>query len=73
MDLSGVGVIAMDEFAIQKDHRHATVIAEPSSKRGLWVGRGRSRKKIPPFFALLGPEGYRRLRAAVMDMTLPTI
>lgn len=68
VDLSGVTVIAMDEFAIQKGHRYATVIVEPSSKRVLWVGRGRSREEIRPFFELLGPEGCARLRAAVMDM-----
>ncbi|MGX6566135.1 ISL3 family transposase [Cupriavidus necator] len=68
VDLSGVTVIAMDEFAIQKGHRYATVIVEPSSKRVLWVGRGRSREEIRPFFKLLGPEGCARLPAAVMDM-----
>ncbi|CAG9175256.1 ISL3 family transposase ISGme5 [Cupriavidus laharis] len=68
VDLKGVTVIAMDEFAIQKGHRYATVIVEPSSKRVLWVGRGRSREEIRPFFELLGPEGCARLRAAVMDM-----
>ena len=30
--LDGVTVIAMDEFAIQKGHRYATVIVEPSPK-----------------------------------------
>nr|WP_231942754.1 helix-turn-helix domain-containing protein [Cupriavidus taiwanensis] len=38
LDLSGVTIIAMDEFAIQKGHRYATVVIEPSSKRVLWVG-----------------------------------
>jgi transposase len=68
IDLSGVTVIAMDEFAIQNGHRYATVIVEPSSKRVLWVGRGRSREDIRPFFELLGPTGCARLRTAVMDM-----
>lgn len=40
MDLRGVTVIAMDKFAIQKGHRYATVIVEPSSKRVLWVKYG---------------------------------
>jgi len=68
VDLSGVDVIAMDEFAIQKGHRYATVVVEPSSKRVLWVGRGRGREDVRPFFELLGPEGCRRLKAVVMDM-----
>lgn len=32
IDLSGVSVIAMDEFAIQKGHRYATVVVESSRK-----------------------------------------
>ncbi|WP_457395885.1 helix-turn-helix domain-containing protein, partial [Roseateles sp. P5_E1] len=30
VDLSDIRVIAMDEFAIQKGHRYATVVVEPS-------------------------------------------
>jgi len=69
VDLRGVEVIAMDEFAIQKGHRYATVIAEPYTKRVLWVGRGRGREDIRPFFEALGSEGRRRLKAVVMDMS----
>jgi transposase len=68
IDLDGLEVIALDEFAIQKGHRYATVIVEPTRKRVLWVGRGRGREDVRPFFELLGPERSRRLRAAVMDM-----
>lgn len=67
-DLSGVDVIAMDEFAIQKGHRYATVIVEPHSKRVLWVGRGRGRADIRPFFERLGEEGRARLQVVAMDM-----
>ena len=38
-DLSGVDVIAMDEFSIHKGHRYATVIVDPRCKRVLWIGR----------------------------------
>lgn len=68
IDLDGVEVIAMDEFAIQKGHRYATVIVEPIRKRVLWVGRGRGREDIRPFFTLLGAERCGQLKAAVMDM-----
>ena len=68
VDLTGVRVIAMDEFAIQKGHRYATVIVDPTVKRVLWVGRGRGRKDIRPFFELLGNRGRRRIEAVVMDM-----
>ena len=67
-DLSDITVIGMDEFAIQKGHRYATVIIEPQTRRVLWVGRGRKREDIRPFFELLGKEGCERIEAAVMDM-----
>jgi len=68
IDLTGVTVLLMDEFAIQKGHRYATTIVDPSTKRVLWVGRGRSRETLRPFFALLGKEGRQAIRAVVMDM-----
>jgi transposase len=68
VDVSGVRVIGMDEFAIEKGHRYATVIVEPQTRRVLWVGRGRAREDLRPFFELLGEGGRRELEAVVMDM-----
>ena len=56
---TGIEVIALDEFAIQKGHRYATVVIDPTRKRVLWVGRGRGREDVRPFFELLGPERCR--------------
>ena len=69
VDLAGVVAIGMDEFAIQKGHRYATEIVEPSRKRVLWVGRGRGRDDVRPFFDLLGAQGCQQLKAVVMDMS----
>lgn len=68
VDLAGVEAIVMDEFAIHKGHRYATVIVEAATKRVLWVGRGRGREDVRPFFEQLGPAGCARLRAVAMDM-----
>jgi len=68
VDLSSVEVIGMDEFALHKGHRYATVVVEPYRKEVLWIGQGRSRESIRPFFELLGEAGCRRLKAVVMDM-----
>lgn len=68
VDLDGVRRIAMDEFAIQKGHRYATVVVDVERKRVLWVGRGRSRAEVRPFFELLGPERCARIEAVAMDM-----
>jgi transposase len=69
VDLTRVRVIAIDEFAIQRGHRYATVVVEPPTKRVLWVGRGRGREDLGTFFALLGAPGCAQLEAVVMDMS----
>ncbi len=66
--LAGVRAIAIDEFALQRGQRYATVVFEPATRRVLWVGRGCGREDVRPFFALLGPAGQARLEAVVMDM-----
>jgi len=67
-DLSGVALLVMDEFAIQKGHRYATVVVEATTKRVLWVGRGRKREDVRPFFELLGEAGCRKIQAVAIDM-----
>jgi transposase len=69
LDLTDVRVIAIDEFALHRGHRYATVVVEVPTKRVLWVGRGRGREDLRAFFTLLGPEGRARLEAVVMDMS----
>lgn len=66
--LDDIEVIGMDEFAIQKGHRYATVIVEPYRKAVLWVGRGRGRLDVRPFFEQLGAQRCQAIKAAVMDM-----
>jgi transposase len=69
VDLTGVTELAMDEFAIQKGHRYATVVIDPATRRVLWVGRGRGREDIRPFFTdVLGPDGCKQNKAVAMDM-----
>lgn len=67
-DLSDVTLLALDEFALKKGHRYATIFVEPTRKQVLWVCKGRSREEIRPFFELLGEEGRRKIQAVAMDM-----
>lgn len=68
VDLTGVRYLGMDEFALHKGHRYATVIVEPLRREVLWVGAGHSREAVRPFFAALSEQVRRNIRAVVMDM-----
>lgn len=68
IDLTGVTRLLIDEFAIQTGHRYATVVVDAMRKRVLWVGRGRSRASIRPFFALLGDKRHE-IEAVAVDMS----
>ena len=59
--------LVMDEFALHKGHRYATVIMDAERTRVLWVGLGNSRKAIRPFFEQLG-ERCQLIEAVAMDM-----
>ena len=60
--------LAMDEFAVFKGHRYASVILDADARRVLYVAEGHTRKSIRPFFEQLGPEGCARIEAVAMDM-----
>jgi transposase len=66
-DLSCVRFLVMDEFALFKGHRYAGVVIDAQNKRVLWVGEGRSRASIRPFFEWLGVH-CQRIEAVAMDM-----
>ena len=66
-DYSRIRQLVMDEFALHKGHRYATVIADANTQQVLWIGEGRSRKNIRPFFEELG-EYCQNIEAVAMDM-----
>ena len=68
-DLTGLNSLAMDEFAVKRGHRYATIFVEPNRKEVLGVCRGRSREEIRPFFEKLGAEGCQRIEVVAMDMS----
>ena len=60
--------LVMDEFALFKGHRYATVVLDADNKQVLWVGEGRSRDAVRPFFTWLGSERCRAIEVVAMDM-----
>jgi transposase len=68
-DWASIEYLAMDEFALHKGHRYATVVVEPIRRQVLWLGEGRSRETAHRFFEQL-PEGTcEQIRAVAIDMT----
>lgn len=66
-DYSNITHLVMDEFALHKGHRYATVIADAHSRQVLWLGEGRTRQSIKPFFDELGSHRHN-IKAVAMDM-----
>ncbi|SDM09765.1 Transposase [Modicisalibacter muralis] len=59
--------LMMDEFALHKGHRYATVVACADTQQVVWIGEGRSREAIRPFFEWLG-DAREQIEAVAMDM-----
>jgi len=63
----GVRRLIMDEFALFKGHRYATIAICADTQRVLWIGEGRSREAVRPFFELMG-TACEQIEAVAMDM-----
>lgn len=70
-DFSNVKRIAIDEIAIRKGHRYASLIIDFDRHRVLWAFEGRDKKALDDFFKKLGPEGCSKIEAVGMDMWEP--
>jgi len=68
-DWSTIRYLAMDEFALHKGHRYATVVVDPISRQVLWIGPGRSRETARAFFEQLPEGAAKRIEAVAIDMT----
>lgn len=66
---SQIRYLAMDEFALHKGHRYATVVVDPICRQVLWVGQGRSRETARSFFEQLPEGAAQRIQAVAIDMT----
>jgi transposase len=68
---NAVRYLTIDEFAIERGHRYATVVVDPEAKRVLWVARGRDEGALAEFFATFGPARCMRIQAVAVDMWAP--
>jgi len=67
-DLTRVRRLIMDEFALHKGHRYASVAICADTQQVLWIGEGRSREAVRPFFSWLGEPVCHQIEAVAMDM-----
>jgi transposase len=67
-NFTDVKCLAVDEIALRKGHKYATVISEASRCRVLWVVKDRAEKSLNSFYRELGKKGCRQIEAVVMDM-----
>lgn len=68
-DWSRIRYLAMDEFALHKGHRYATVVVDPIARQVLWIGQGRSRETARAFFEQMPPGAAEQIEAVAIDMT----
>lgn len=63
--------LIVDEFALFKGHRYASVILDADTSRVLYVAQDRTRRAIRPFFERqVTPPGSQRWREVIMPLRL---
>lgn len=69
VDLDGVEHLLIDEFAVHKGHKYATVIMDAVERKVLWIGMGKTRKSVQPFFDLLAQQNRsHQIKSVSCDM-----
>ncbi len=66
--LDGLRRIGIDEVAYRKGHRYLMCVTDHDSGALVWAQPGRSQRTAEAFYAALGPERCRQLRAVSLDL-----
>lgn len=66
--LEGLVRIGIDEVAYRKGHRYLMCVTDHGSGALVWASPGRSQATAEAFYAALGPERCRNLRAVSLDL-----
>jgi transposase len=72
-DYRGLKHLALDEIAVHKGHRYMTVALDHDTGRVIWMGEGRQRDTLDPFFSAMPAEVREQLAAVAIDMWEPYI
>lgn len=76
VDLSTVQNLAIDEFSVFHNHKYATVVIDNDTCKVLWVGRGKTKKSVQPFFDELkkaGVAGHIRSVSCDQNAAYPSL
>lgn len=60
-------ICAVDEFAVERNHRYATLVIDARTKLPLYLHRGNAAKDFEPFFTIYSKEFYKAIKAFAMD------
>ena len=60
-------VCAVDEFAVERNHRYATLVIDAKTKLPLYLHKGNAAKDLEPFFSLYSKSFYDAIKAFSMD------
>jgi transposase len=70
-DLEELRVLAVDEIAIKKGHKYATVMIDFETRRVVWAMEDRTEEALGSFYEMLGKDRCGLIEAVAMDMWKP--
>lgn len=65
--------IGIDEKSVKKRHKYFTIVTDLERSEVVWIGRGRKRESIDPFWASLSADERAAIEGVAMDMWPPYI
>lgn len=63
----GPEIAVVDEFAIEKHHKYATLVIDGKTKLPLYLHKGKGAEDFEPFFSRYSKEFYKNIKAFAMD------
>ncbi len=60
-------ICAVDEFAVEKNHRYATLVIDAKTKLPLYLHKGNAARDFEPFFSIHNRHFYDSIKAFAMD------
>ncbi|MCP4716378.1 MAG: ISL3 family transposase [Deltaproteobacteria bacterium] len=64
-------LIGVDEAAIKRRHRYATVVVDLDEKSVPYLAKGRTKESLSGYYEALGPDKCGNIKAVAMDMWKP--